>query len=189
MSSSSLCIRPREQQQSWTGGKHYPEFTHSLAVPAGLQAAPWSLPMGFSIIHQCLHYSLYLLAPGKCCLSWVAQGQCATNTVDTGSVLSPTCCLWGDMHLCVVSAVAGSEIPPTHHGARLRRAIRMRWDESVVPVKETLCWQPWKSPSTCILCWIIKPSQPAKLQRGQKNTQLNILLSLNFPCLSSLFTL
>lgn len=117
-SSSSLCIGPREQQQSWTGGKHYPEFTHSLAVPAGLQAAPWSLPMGFSIIHQCLHYSLYLLAPGKCCLSWVAQGQCATNTVDTGSVLSPTCCLWGDMHLCVVSAIAGSEIPLTHHGGK-----------------------------------------------------------------------
>lgn len=82
-------------------GNHYPEFTHSLAIPAGLRAAPWSLPMGFSIIHQCLHYSLYLLAPGKGSLSWVAQGQYTTNSllVDTGKVLSPKCCLWGDMHL------------------------------------------------------------------------------------------
>lgn len=65
-------------------GKHYPEFTHSPAVPAGLRAAPWSLPMGFSIIHQCLHYSLYLLAPGKCSLSWVARGQYTTNTPACG---------------------------------------------------------------------------------------------------------
>lgn len=88
-----------------------------LSLPACKQLLdphPWV----FSIIHQCLHYSLYLLAPGKCSLSWVAQGQYTTNTVDTGSVLSPKCCLWGDMHLCVVSAIVGMEIPRTHHRAK-----------------------------------------------------------------------
>lgn len=100
-----FCMRAREQQRVVdmpdAEGKHYSEFTHSLAIPAGLQAAPWSSPMGFSIIHQCLHYSLYLLAPGKCSLSQDVRSQYSTNTqlVDTGKVLSPKCCLWGDMHL------------------------------------------------------------------------------------------
>lgn len=101
-------------------GKHSSEFTHSLAVPAASQAAPWSSPMGFSIIHQCLHYSPYLLAWGKCSLSGDERSQYSTNTqlVDTGKVFSPV--LPPRRHASrVVSATVGAETPKNTTGQDL----------------------------------------------------------------------
>lgn len=90
-------------------------WVHTLSCcPCWLQAVSWSLPMGFSIMHQCIHYSLYPLAPGKGSLSWGAHmGQRTATRLACGhrkgfkSKVLPL-----RRHAsCVVSAIAESEIP------------------------------------------------------------------------------